>query len=168
MNISLLFFPFDSASVALFIMHPLKWWWSLFQLNSKAPSYVRRQTESRPFVAASGLRAAYHPPHSAKICCVVNLHSNLMRALSLYLLLDAFFSHSFLVFFFCFLARWSFDPISHGDGSCVQPSVSNTYVLVLLFLFFATAFTDSDSQKFVREFFFRFSVFKWIKLKYRM
>lgn len=52
-------FPFHPSRFrcAVFILqHPLKWWWSLFQLNSKASSYVYRQTESRPFIVARAPR----------------------------------------------------------------------------------------------------------------
>lgn len=99
---------------AVFVLHPLKWWWSLFQLNSKASSYVYRQTESRPFVAARD--TAVYPSHSGNKFSVVSsifivISCVLFRCIYILCLpLLVFFRSTFSFFIFFLLGSMAFRP----------------------------------------------------------
>lgn len=167
-------FPFHPSRfryAAVFILqHPLKWWWSLFQLNSKASSYVYRQTESRPFIVA---RAPRHG-HLSFTFWAKFVVSSIFIVISCVLfrcIIYLVFVASFFFFFFCFtrstfsfcnffflVGSMAFRPyfawrrlVSSAIGFWmllnVRPCAAN-------FFFFATTFTNSDSWEFVPEFFF--------------
>lgn len=98
------FAPLFTNAVFIFL-YPLKCWWSLFQLNSEASRYVYidrpRADHSSLFSGKLDTRPRY-PSNSTRICCVVNLHRNLVRARSLCLVFAVFlyFSQHFHSFFF--------------------------------------------------------------------